>query len=262
MSMEARSTWVGETSEAAAIVGGARRSDEPEEHAPALERDYIERNRQAWEGWAPAYAAVGREAWQDALRWGIWRLHESELQLLEGVEVGSDAVELGCGTASISAWLARQGLRPVGVDIARAQLVTAGRLQREYDVSFELICANAEALRITTRASTWRSRNTGPVSGASHAGGSPKRIVCFAQADGSSSLRTARSSWHARPWKAALQGTTRSRLFIDFPPRVPGRPGRRVSPHPWPMGAAAACNRLCARRHHRGDPSPTGNGEI
>ena len=41
---------------------------------------------------------------------------------------GLDVVELGCGTAYFSAWLARRGARPVGVDVTPAQLETARRL--------------------------------------------------------------------------------------------------------------------------------------
>ena len=40
---------------------------------------------------------------------------------------GKDVIELGCGTAYFSAWLARRGARPVGVDITPAQLETARR---------------------------------------------------------------------------------------------------------------------------------------
>ena len=35
---------------------------------------------------------------------------------------GLDVVELGCGTAYFSAWLARRGARPVGFDVTAAQL--------------------------------------------------------------------------------------------------------------------------------------------
>jgi len=108
--------------------------------------DYVERNRTAWERWAPAYAAAGRKAWQDQLRWGIWGISESEVRLLEGVEPGAEVIELGCGTAAISAWLSRLGLRPIGVDIVRAQLEAAARLQSEFGISFALLCANAEKL--------------------------------------------------------------------------------------------------------------------
>jgi SAM-dependent methyltransferase len=107
--------------------------------------DYIERNRLAWEKWAPEYVAAGRRAWQDVeLRWGLWNLPESQLRLFEGLSPGDDVVELGCGTAAISAWAARGGLRPVAIDIARHQLETAERFQREYTLSFPLIHANAE----------------------------------------------------------------------------------------------------------------------
>ena len=41
---------------------------------------------------------------------------------------GLDVVELGCGTAYFSAWLAKRGARPVGVDITPAQLETARRM--------------------------------------------------------------------------------------------------------------------------------------
>lgn len=114
--------------------------------APPVE-DYLARNTAAWERWAPQYVSAGRAAWQEAeLRWGIWGLPESELELLSELSAGADAVELGCGTAAISAWLARNGSRPVAVDVARGQLETVRRFQQEFGVSFPLICENAEDL--------------------------------------------------------------------------------------------------------------------
>lgn len=108
--------------------------------------DYTKRNKAAWERWAPDYADVGLKAWQGQLRWGIWGIPESEARLLEGVEPRAEVIELGCGTAAISAWLSRVGLRPIGVDFVRAQLETAARLQGELGISFGLLCANAEEL--------------------------------------------------------------------------------------------------------------------
>jgi SAM-dependent methyltransferase len=58
--------------------------------------------------------------------------------------VGLDCVELGCGTAYVSAWLARRGARPVGVDQSEEQLATAARLQAEHELRFPLLHANAE----------------------------------------------------------------------------------------------------------------------
>jgi SAM-dependent methyltransferase len=107
--------------------------------------EYVERNRAAWDAWARDSAAAGRRAWNDReLCWGIWDIPESELRLLEGLDSKADVIELGCGTASVSAWLARRGMRPVAVDISRAQLQTADRLQEEFGPSFPLVHANAE----------------------------------------------------------------------------------------------------------------------
>lgn len=107
--------------------------------------DYLERNRAAWDRWAVDYVAAGRRAWTDSeLRWGIWGIPESELGLVSHLPEDSDVVELGCGTAAISAWLARARLRPVAVDFSRKQLDVADDLQRDIGPSFPLIDANAE----------------------------------------------------------------------------------------------------------------------
>jgi SAM-dependent methyltransferase len=112
---------------------------------PRQPGDYVELNRRAWDRWAPQHAARGRRAWGDRdLPWGLWDTPESELRLLRELPAGADAIELGCGTAAVSAWLARGGMRPIGVDISRAQLGTAEQLQREFALSFPLVCANAE----------------------------------------------------------------------------------------------------------------------
>jgi len=59
---------------------------------------------------------------------------------------GKDVIELGCGTAYVSSWLARRGARVVGIDNSEQQLTTARRLQREHGLDFPLIHGNAEAV--------------------------------------------------------------------------------------------------------------------
>lgn len=109
------------------------------------EPDYIARNRAAWNLWAPGHVAAGKKAWRDPeLRWGVWGTPESKLQLMAGVQPGSDVIELGCGTAEISAWLARRGIRPVAIDLAPKQILTVDTLQREFQVSFPALTGNAE----------------------------------------------------------------------------------------------------------------------
>jgi SAM-dependent methyltransferase len=78
----------------------------------------------------------------DEISWGIWGLDESDLNVLGDV-AGLDVVELGCGTAYFSAWLAKKGARPVGVDITPAQLETARRLMADSGIEFPLVEADA-----------------------------------------------------------------------------------------------------------------------
>jgi len=78
----------------------------------------------------------------DEVSWGIWGIDESELNVLGDV-AGLDVCELGCGTAYFSAWLAKLGARPVGVDITPAQLDTARRMMAETGIEFLLVEADA-----------------------------------------------------------------------------------------------------------------------
>src|SRR4029450_1423788 len=88
--------------------------------------------------------ARAHEAWSAKdFAWGLFENPERELCVL-GEVAGLDVIELGCGTAYVSAWLARLGARPVGVDLTPAQLDTARRCQEEFRLSFPLIEANAE----------------------------------------------------------------------------------------------------------------------
>jgi SAM-dependent methyltransferase len=106
----------------------------------------VSANRAAWTRWAADYVEPGRRSWADPEpSWGIWGVPEAELRILPDV-AGRDTIELGCGTAYVSAWLARRGARPVGIDITPAQLATARTLQAENGISFPLIEASAEAV--------------------------------------------------------------------------------------------------------------------
>jgi SAM-dependent methyltransferase len=78
----------------------------------------------------------------DDISWGIWGIDESELNVLPD-PAGLDVVELGCGTAYFSAWLAKSGARPVGVDITPAQLATARRMMAKTGIEFPLVEADA-----------------------------------------------------------------------------------------------------------------------
>jgi SAM-dependent methyltransferase len=80
----------------------------------------------------------------EEISWGIWAVDESELNILGDVH-GLDVVELGCGTAYFSAWLAKRGARPIGVDVTPAQLATARSKMAETGIEFPLVEADAAA---------------------------------------------------------------------------------------------------------------------
>ncbi|HEY5251357.1 MAG TPA: class I SAM-dependent methyltransferase [Acidimicrobiales bacterium] len=107
--------------------------------------DHIRRNRGAWDTWATEYEEAGRGNWaQDEPSWGQWSVPESTLRMFPDEVSGLDTIELGCGTAYVSSWLARRGARAVGIDNSTAQLANARRFQAEFGLSFPLIHGDAE----------------------------------------------------------------------------------------------------------------------
>jgi SAM-dependent methyltransferase len=108
---------------------------------------HVRRNRAHWDEQAGGYEAAGLRNWEsEEPSWGIWGVPESEVGMLPATLAGRDAIELGCGTAYVSAWLARRGAHPVGIDNSAAQLATARRMQERFGVEFPLIHGNAEAV--------------------------------------------------------------------------------------------------------------------
>jgi SAM-dependent methyltransferase len=109
------------------------------------EPDYVARNRELWTRTNAEYTdAKARAAWsEDEITWGTFGVREDDVGILGDVG-GLDVVELGCGTAYFSAWLARRGARPVGIDVTPAQLETARRVMAETGIAFRLVEASAE----------------------------------------------------------------------------------------------------------------------
>lgn len=106
--------------------------------------DHVLVNRIGWDSDADNWVEPGRKSWaSEQITWGAWSVPESDLRVLPDVH-GLDAIELGCGTAYWSAWLARRGARPVGLDNSMRQLATARMLQDEFDLHFPLVHADGE----------------------------------------------------------------------------------------------------------------------
>src|SRR5919109_437920 len=109
--------------------------------------EHVSSNRARWDDAAEQYVAAGERGWaRETPAWGIWSVLESDVGMLPDDLVGKDAIELGCGTAYVSAWLARRGARVVGIDNSEAQLVTARRLQQQHGLHFPLLHGSAEAI--------------------------------------------------------------------------------------------------------------------
>ena len=106
--------------------------------------DHVRQNKASWEAEAANYVEPAKRDWaRDDIRWGMYGVPEAQIGALPDVN-GMDVVELGCGTAYFSAWLARRGARPTGVDVTENQLATARAMQAEHGLEFPLIQASAE----------------------------------------------------------------------------------------------------------------------
>ena len=111
------------------------------------EPEHVARNRELWTTKNAEYTDPdARRAWaREDVSWGVFGIPEAEVDVLGDVD-GLDVVELGCGTAYVSARLARMGARPVGVDPTPAQLETARRCMSETGIEFPLVEAYAESV--------------------------------------------------------------------------------------------------------------------
>ena len=101
-------------------------------------------NAAEWDARSATELQLARRAWAaEEPTWGIFGVPEREVGLLPGTDRldGAAVVELGCGTGYVSAWLARRGARPVGIDPSPGQLAIARRMQGEHGLPFPLVRA-------------------------------------------------------------------------------------------------------------------------
>ena len=104
------------------------------------------RNRAHWDRESDAYQAK-HAAQLNSFdgRWGVWARPEAELGGL-GEVAGGDVLELGCGGAQWSIYLARRGASVVALDNSARQLAHARRLTAHAGVRFPLVQGCAERL--------------------------------------------------------------------------------------------------------------------
>jgi SAM-dependent methyltransferase len=106
---------------------------------------HVAENRRHWDAMADEWVAMGERAWtHDQPSWGIWGVGNDVVPLLPDDLTGLDAIELGCGTGYVSAWMRRRGARVYAIDNSARQLATARRLADEHDLDIEWAHGNAE----------------------------------------------------------------------------------------------------------------------
>ena len=94
--------------------------------------------------------AAAEDMWaRPDVAWGLFATPERDLGFLGDVR-DLDVVELACGTAYFSAWLARAGAAMVAVDLSGEQLATARRLQGRLGPVFPLVQADAERVPLAS----------------------------------------------------------------------------------------------------------------
>ncbi|WP_375690164.1 class I SAM-dependent methyltransferase [Pseudooceanicola sp. LIPI14-2-Ac024] len=110
-----------------------------------MDRDHVTVNRDVWDADADNWVAEGERLWSaEAPSWGNWGESEDRLQMLPADMRGKDAIELGCGTGYVAAWMARRGARVTAIDVSPRQLATARRLAAAHGAEITFIEGNAE----------------------------------------------------------------------------------------------------------------------
>ncbi len=76
--------------------------------------DHVDENRRDWDAMADEWVEGGEITWAGEPARGNWQLPEAEVVMLPDDMTGLRAIELGCGTGYVSAWMARRGVTVAG----------------------------------------------------------------------------------------------------------------------------------------------------
>lgn len=104
-------------------------------------------NRDHWTIQAKDYVADAEDKWKSRSPiWGIWQWSNTEVPLLPSSLEGKRCLEIGCGTAYVSSWMASRGGECFALDPTPRQLATANRLRQESSRTVYLCEGFGEAL--------------------------------------------------------------------------------------------------------------------
>ncbi len=109
--------------------------------------EHVRENRRHWDAMADEWVVAGERAWAGEASWGIWGIPNAELALLADDLTGVRAIELGCGTGYVSAWMRRRGATVYAIDNSERQLETARRLSELHELDgIEWVHGDAEVV--------------------------------------------------------------------------------------------------------------------
>ena len=104
-------------------------------------------NRETWTEQVEWYAVAAEKNWQaKEPYWGLWGISDVDYKLMPDSLAGKECLEIGCGTAYVSAWMSRRGGTVYGIDPTPGQLATASRMMAKHDVHFPLVEGFGESL--------------------------------------------------------------------------------------------------------------------
>jgi SAM-dependent methyltransferase len=120
-------------------------------YRPAAPGETVRANRSWWDDEAEDYYDEhGRFLGDDRFVWCPEGVDESRARLL-GEVAGRAVLEVGCGAAQCSRWLAAQGARVVGVDLSGRMLAVAARLGRRPEAPGGAALVQADARTLPFR---------------------------------------------------------------------------------------------------------------
>jgi SAM-dependent methyltransferase len=103
-------------------------------------------SQRASKRWWDAHAEfLGVDSPDGEFIWCPEGMHEGDYRLLGDI-AGKTILEVGCGSAPCSRWLAAHGARPVGLDLSRAMLDRGAAAMARGGARIPLVQAGAEAL--------------------------------------------------------------------------------------------------------------------
>ena len=175
----------------------------------------VRANRQWWDGDADAYHAEHGDFLGDAeFVWCPENLREADAHLLGDV-AGRAVLEVGCGAAMCSRWLATQGARPVAFDLSAGMLRHARDGATRTGLNVPLVQADAQHLPFRSASFDLAFTAFGAVSFVADSGGVMREVARVLRPGGRWVFATTHPIRWAFPDDPGPRGLTATISYFD-----------------------------------------------